>query len=101
MMISKEKAMNTYYSETLKRRVTIPEDKEMAMFYMTRYRVNEDARWEACRATTLRGAKAEATRLYGHGYNDEIIRISAGDDVTERRQILCERSQTCRNWHDV
>jgi len=62
------------------------------MYYMTSKRKSETGYWEECKASTLSGAKREATRAYGAGYLDAVLVIATGDGVTEQRREIAKKS---------
>ena len=71
------------------------------MYYITSYRHGEDGYWEACKASTLRGAKIAATRRLGRtGYTDSELRIAVGDNVTAPREVIAYRRHG-GPWVDV
>lgn len=70
----------------------------MATYYMTSKSSSTVGYWEECKAATLVGAKREATRNYGGGYNGSVLMVAVGDNVNEQRQVLASRSVTGARW---
>jgi len=71
----------------------------MTTYYMTSKRNSEVGYWEKCKATTLTGAKREATTAYSSGYLDAIIAIAEGDGITEpRREISSKLNSAHAKW---
>ena len=55
--------------------------------------------WEPCKATTLTGAKREATRRYKAGYVGDTIKVGyRGDDG--QLQVLATASNRDNKWTD-
>jgi len=74
----------------------------MTTYYMTSHRISEIGYWEKCNATTLIGAKREATRKYGAGNTDTVLIIAEGDNITEPRRNVASKSSYWLDWvnHD-
>ena len=64
----------------------------MTTYYMTSMSFSELGYWEKCNATTLSGAKREATAEYGAGYLDAKLVIAEGDGLTEPRREVAGKS---------
>jgi len=61
-------------------------------YYMVSTRNNQHSYWERCKATTLTGAKREATREYGEGFVDSILMVATAQSDDELRQVLATKS---------
>ena len=69
-------------------------------YYMTDT-LSDLAIWEKCKATTLIGAKREATAKYGGGFAHVLV-IAEGDDVTSpRREIVRKLNAVGAKWLTV
>ena len=60
----------------------------MATYYMTAHNNSTVGYWDRCNATTETGAKREASQELGGGYNDDVLQISTGDNITEARVLV-------------
>ena len=69
-------------------------------YYMTAYRPSDYGRWEECKATTLAGAKREASKAYADTWRDSEHRLLAGDAVTEERIVVASKPITGARWED-
>lgn len=56
--------------------------------------------WEPCKATTLTGAKREATRRYKAGYVDDTIKVGYRDE-SGQLQVLALASNRDNKWTDA
>lgn len=72
----------------------------MTKYQMTAGSNSEIGTWETCRAATLTAAKREATARYGAGYNDLLIQIAEGDNISEPRVVIAQRRNTDTRWTD-
>lgn len=71
------------------------------IYYMNSSRAGEDSYWEQCKATTLVGAKREATNEYSGDYRDATLSIAIGDNINEERRILATKPNTENGkWED-
>ena len=69
-------------------------------YYMTAYRPSDYGRWEECKATTLAGAKREASKEYADTWRDSELQIATGDAVTEERIVVASKPITGARWED-
>ena len=68
-------------------------------YYMTS---TDDNRWWFCNASTLLAAKKAATLYYRGGFVGSIIKVAAGDGITEERQILAQkRNDGYSTWQNI
>ncbi len=67
-------------------------------YYITSKRTSEIGYWDKSTATTLAGAKLEATRTLGKGYRDATLCIGIGDNLTAERQVIASRKITDKAW---
>ena len=67
---------------------------------MTAYRPSDYGRWEECKATTLAGAKREASKPYADTWRDSELQIATGDAVTEERIVVASKPITGARWED-
>jgi len=65
---------------------------------MTSKRCSEIGYWKKCKATTLNGAKREASAEYGAGYIDAVLVIAEGDNVIELRHEIASKSIGATKW---
>lgn len=72
----------------------------MTTYYMTIKSNSTDAYWEKCKATTLLGAKREATNEYYGGFNDSEVMISTGDNMTAQRHVMSTKRAEQKRWCD-
>ena len=73
----------------------------MSIYYMTSTRNSEISYWRKCKATTLIGAKREATAEYGAGYLDAVLVIAEGDDddvIGPEREIASKSNAAGSKW---
>lgn len=61
-------------------------------YYMTSKRNSEIGYWVKCKATTLTGAKREATKRYGDGYINAVLVIAKGGTATEPPYEIASKS---------
>ena len=57
--------------------------------------------WEDCRATTERGAKAEAWTRYKGGYNGDVIYLAVVHDSGEREKVARRANVACSKWTTI
>ena len=67
-------------------------------YYITSKRTSEVGYWDKAKATTLIGAKLEATRIYGKGFRDAVLMVGVGYNVTEERIVIASRLRISHNW---
>jgi len=65
------------------------------MYKMTEKSNTFTSSWEKCNATTLTGAKKEATSRYGAGYLDNIIVIAEDNEMAE---VVASKKIADKEW---
>lgn len=67
---------------------------------MTSKHNSETGYWEKCKATTLTGAKREATTKYGAGYIDAVLVIAEHDHggYEQRHEIASKSNAANAKW---
>ena len=63
----------------------------MSTYYMLLDCPGQDRSWEPCNAKTLRGAKREATTAGRYDYEDSVIKIAVGDNISQPRRLVSSK----------
>ena len=70
-------------------------------YYMTALRQNETGYWEDCKSQTLTAAKRETTYRYKQDYLYAILQVAVGDNVTEQRTVVAQKTNIADRWETI